>query len=249
MKIEARAPGTHWSSDLGGSRITDWTDVDALLAFRDERRAADPTSQLLFILDDGGQAAYTSGHACDTHALLRVDVDSLPPAEFELYDKDARVTPERWASLVIPQLRDLAANTTLSFRQQLIPIDDPDIELLSLYQNPKAVFGAPLDCLTIAADEPSMAIAALPNGYFEGDLTPMENYLLAEHLRTGFGYEVLGLGSFLAAYVRDDALAADEAQAVVESVRGLYKMSDGLAAEWARLITGERWFLLSYRGS
>lgn len=249
MKFETRAPGTHWSSDLGGFRITEWADVDELLAFRDERRAAEPGSQLLFILDDGAQAAYTSGHARDAHELLNIDPESLPPEEYALHDKDARYTPARWASAVIPTLRSRAAETTLSFKKQLIPIDDADIDLLSLYRDPSRAFCAPLDCLTIATDEPSMAIAALPNGYFEGDLTPMENYKLAEYLREGFDYEVLGLGSFLAAYVRDEPVTEAEARAVIDSVHDLYPMSDELAAEWAELLAGKRWFLLSYRGS
>ncbi|MFT5355612.1 MAG: hypothetical protein ACI9KE_002831 [Polyangiales bacterium] len=105
MKIEPRAPGSHWSSDVGGFRVTEWKDVDELLAFRDERRAAEPGSRLLFVLDDAGQAAYTSGHARDKHDLLNIDSETLPPDEYALYEKDARYTPERWASVMVPRLR------------------------------------------------------------------------------------------------------------------------------------------------
>lgn len=249
MKIEVRAPGTHWSSDVGGYRITEWSDVDELLAFRDERRVAEPATQLLFVLDDGGQAAYTSGHACDMHKLCPIDPEALPADERALYEEGGRLTAERWASVVVPRLRALAEESTLSFDVQLISIADSDVALLELYRDPSRAFQSPLDCLAVRAAEPSMAIAALPNGYFEDDLTPTQNYLLAEHLRTRFGYEVLGLGSYLAAYVREKPVSADEAHAIVESVRGLYGMSDTLAAEWARAITGLRWLLLSYRGN
>ncbi|MEQ8460632.1 MAG: hypothetical protein RLO52_33845 [Sandaracinaceae bacterium] len=249
MNVDVRAPGTHPSSDLGGFRLTAWDDVNELLAFRDARRAAEPGTQLLFILDDAGQAAYTSGHARDTHGLSDLDPAQLPAEEQALYEKRGRLTPERWAAEGIPRLRAKARETTLTFTQQLIPIDDPDVELLSLYRDVSLAFGTPLDCLTIATTDPSMAIAALPNGYFVGDLTPMENYHLAEHLRTAFGYEVLGLGSYLAAYVRDEPVTAEEARAVIESVRGLYEMTDDVVAEWASAVTGLRWLLLSYQGS
>lgn len=249
MKIEVRAPGTHWSSDVGGYRITEWRDVDELLAFRDERRAAEPEAQLLFVLDNAGQAAYTSGHTRDKHELRPIDPDELPANERSVYEEKGRVTAERWASVAVPRLRALVDDATLTFDAQLIPIDDGDIDLLGLYRDPSDVFQSPLDCLSIRAAEPSMAIAALPNGYFRGDLTPMQNYLLAERLRTRFGYEVLGLGSYLAAYIREEPVDTDEAQAIIESVRALYTMSDGLAAEWARAIHGLRWLLLSYRGS
>jgi hypothetical protein len=122
-----------------------------LLAFRDERRAAEPGSQLLFVLDDAGQAAYTSGHACDMHDLLNIDSETLPPNEYALYDKDARYTPERWASVMVPRHRALAADATLSFDQQLIPIDDADIDLVALYRDTAGVYRSPLDCLTITA--------------------------------------------------------------------------------------------------
>ena len=250
MNIEERAPGSHWSSDVGGFRLTDWDSVDELLAFRDAQREANPAAQLLFILDDRAQAAYTGGHALDKHCLREFDPAALPSEEGPLYEKEGRLTAERWASVVVPLLRARIAEATLPFEGQLLPLDAPEVELISLYQNVDRVFGTPLDCLTIDAAESSMAIAALPNGYFVDDLTPMQNYLLAEQLRVGFGYEILGLGSFLAAYVRDEVVDGREARAVIDSVRGLYEgMTDELAADWADAITGQRWFLLSYRGS
>ncbi|MCA9619813.1 MAG: hypothetical protein KC731_12390 [Myxococcales bacterium] len=249
MKVEVRAPGSHWSSDVGGYRLSDWADVDELLAFRDARRAEEPGTQLLFVLDDAGQAAYTSGHAVDKHELRDVELDELPEEERAHHAETLRLTPARWAAIVVPRIRAKAAETTLTFSEQLIPIDNPDVDLLALYEDTSRVFGAPLDALTIATTEPSMAVAALPNGYFSDDLTPMENYLLAEQLRDAFGYEIFGLGSYLVAYVRKDPVDAVQARAVVASVRGLYDaMSDDLAADWARVIAGRRWLLLSYRG-
>ena len=249
MNIEERAPGTHWSSDVGGFRLTDWGDVDELLAFRDAQRVANPAAQLLFILDDGARAAYTGGHALDKHDLREFDPASFSAAERTLYEEEGRLRAERWASVVVPSMRMRVGEATLPFEGQLLPLDAPEVELLSLYQNVDRVFRTPLDCLTIAAAESSMAIAALPNGYFVDDLTPMQNYLLAEQLRIRFGYEILGLGSFLAAYVRDEVVDGPEARAVVDSVRGLYDdMTDEVASKWAEAVTGQRWFLLSYRG-
>lgn len=232
-----------------GYKISDWSTVDELLAFRDEKRSADPATQLLFILDDPNQAEYTSYHAVDTHDLKDVSPNDLPPDERAVYEEKYDLTEARVRSLVAAALLRLADNTTFDVDQRLIPIDAEEVELLEAYENPQRAFGSPAYCLETPGEEPSLAIAALPNGYFRGDLDPGENYLLAEQLRQSFGYEIVGLGSCLAAYVRPEPVNLDEAKEVVASVAGLYmKFNDEHAAAWAAATADRRLFLLHYRG-
>ena len=94
-----------------------------------------------------------------------------------------------------------------------------------------------------------MGVAAYPNGYFSDDLSPMQNYLLAELLRTEFGLELFGLGSFLAGYLRTEPFSRAEAKELVERVRDLlYELSDAGATKWVEATIGRRWFVLSYCG-
>lgn len=239
-----------FGTDLGGFRLTGWQNLDELLRFRDEHRARVPGEQLLLIIDDHGQAAYTAGHSMEANGLKEVDESALSDEERVLFEEHFRLTPQRWADTVVPALRTAALETTLVFGQQLTPIDNEDIDLLAMYDDLGGVIQEPLECAVIASDQPSMAIAALPNGYFQGDLSPMDNYLLAEKLRTDFGYEIVGLGAMFVLYARDEPVGAELAAEVVGAVRDLYAgMTADLAAAWVAKLTGLRWLLLSYSGA
>lgn len=213
-------------------RLHGWTNPDELLGWRDRLRAANPTLQTLFILDDEDQASYQSSHA--TSDLWLTGEEDL--SEF--------------SAIMVAWLRSELDDATLELDSKLTGIGDRDINLLHSLEDYDTVFPSPLGCLLVESVDPSMAIAALPNGYFLGDLTPAQNYLLAEQLRAQFGLEVFGLGASFAAFCRPEVLSTAEAAAVVGSVKDMYyDMTDELADEWAAKTVGRRWFLLSYRGA
>jgi len=210
--------------------LNGWQNVEELLQFRAEVRAESPSTQVLFILDDEGQASYTSGHA--TNLWL----EDLPVGEY--------------SSRTIDWLRGELSNATLEFEGQLTAVQASDIDLVAHLDNSDRLFRGPLRCQMVESDDPSMAIAGEPNGYFMDDLTPAQNYLLAERLRAGFGLKIFGLGATFASYCRTEPLDATEARAVVDSVKGLYAdMNDDVADQWAGATAGRNWFGLSYRGA
>ena len=249
MKVEAFSPSEYGKP--GGWWLSDWAAVDDILKFRDRQCQAQPGRRVLCVLDDQAQAHYTSGHAIGKHNLDLPYEAQLTAEELERFESDAILTPERWANTVTTRLMKLASEASLDATAgRLIPINSADVGLLDIYRHPDRAFTTPLKCYAIHADNPSLSIAALPNGYFTDDLTPVENYLLAEQMRTRFGYEILGLGSFLAAFVRPEPLSEAGVSKVISSVRDMYMgMTDELAAEWAATAANRRWFLLSYRGS
>lgn len=217
--------------DVPYCTLSDWESIDELLDFRNDDREESPGTQLLYITDDFGQALYQSGHA--TNLFL--------PSALDLRE---------YSAIMVGWLRRQLVDATLDVDSELIPIDDSSIDLLGLLENTDRLFRAPLRCFRIETDDPSMAIAAVPNGYFTGDLTPAQNYLLAEQLRQDFGLEIFGLGSDSAVYCRTDPISAAEADAMVGSVKEMYNgMTETLAEAWAAKTVGERWFLVSYRGA
>jgi hypothetical protein len=220
------------------------------LTFRDQQRRDDPSTQLLYVLDDRTQAEYTSMHVMNRDALDRPHLALMSPEERHRYEHQLELTPSRWTETITRNLGPRIQQASLSDAVgRLRALDDEEIRLIERYDDPTAVFESPLHCATISASEPSMAIAAQPNGYFQGDLSPAENYLLAEQLRIEFGFELLGLGSFLAAYVRPEPCTLSETTAVVESIRFLYRdMTDTVARRWALAAANRRWFLLHYEG-
>lgn len=212
-------------------RVENWRDVDELLTFRDGLRAAQPGRQTLFILDNQDQAGYTSFHATGQLWLTG--------------EEDAT----EHSAIMIAWIQSQLADATLDLEHKLKTVDENSLNLLRSLHNLGEVFRTPLQCLVVESTDPSMAIAAMPNGYFNRDLTPAQNYLLAEQLRTEFGLEIFGLGAQHAAFCRADTLSLTESIAIVDSLRNLYQdVTDEVAADWAAKTAGRRWFLLSYRG-
>jgi hypothetical protein len=94
------------------------------------------------------------------------------------------------------------------------------------------------------------AIAAFPNGYFEGDLSPMQNHMLAYHLETEYGLELFGVGSRFLGFRRAEALDAAAAHAVATTLVALYRGPiDGASESLAKLLTGRDWLLFRYTES
>ena len=210
--------------------ITNWADVDELLDLRTELRSQIPGAQPLFVIDDAGQASYTRGHRTQ-------DVGFIGEEDHH-----------EFSAIMVRWLEGENAQDTFEFDEPLIPIDDASIDLLGHLDDPDRVFVDPLHCWVVESPDPSMAIAAFPNGYFLGDLSPAQNYLLAEKLRQTHGLKLFGLGARFAAFCRADPISADEAKQVVGAVRHMYaEMTDELAAQWAEKTAGRRWFLVSYR--
>ncbi len=171
--------------------------------------------------------------------------------ELATYNETYRLTPERHVEVIKNNLDPVVAE--LSFDQtwsQLLPIDEEEVELLLANRNPAITFtGRPL-CLHVPVPYPTDAIVGAPNGYFSGDLTPAQNYVLAEHMRTEHGYELLGLGSFLIAFVRPEPATVTEAKAALDSVGWMYQgWNEAAAQELAEQVSGSRVLVLSYRGA
>lgn len=238
----------------GGWTLSGWSSLEELFEFRENERMKHPGWQLLFVLDDQGQADYTSMHAVNSLGLDVPDMTTMSTNERELYENELILSPQRWSYAVQENLRkniEVEQADFSLFRQELLPVDSEEIELVEAYKNPMVeVFCEPLRCHRIETNDPSMAVAAHPNGYFAGDLSPGQNYILAEHLRKTYSYEIVGLGSFFAAYVRAEPLTTSQAAELINSIAIMYMPTDPtVTARWVEAATDQRWLLLHYRGS
>jgi hypothetical protein len=94
------------------------------------------------------------------------------------------------------------------------------------------------------------AIAAFPNGYFQSDLNPMQNLVLARRLEAEYGLSLFGIGARLLGFRRAAALDEGKARALANQLAALYAKTPPVAAdELARLLTGRDWLLLRYTES
>ena len=117
-------------------------------------------------------------------------------------------------------------------------------------------FGQTALALHVPVTHPSEALFGAPNGYFLGDLTPAQNFVLAEHLRINHAYELMGLGASLIDFIRADPADKDDVAAVLDSVAWLYRDWNDTSGEWHDPVpglkasaTGSRLLFLGYSGA
>jgi hypothetical protein len=211
-----------------------------LLAVHARLQREQPDLIVLASLDDLGQAAYTSGHCADTHALDEVE-DEDEEAEFpdrlaNFLKLTGKAKGARFAG-VLDWETDGDSNDPVTVNA------DPEAAL-RIAKEKHVIFQ--LVPVSSAAD----AIAAFPNGYFNSDLTPMQNHALARRLDTQYGLALFGIGSRFLGFRRGEPLGDETAATLAAEIAGWYRGTPpGAADALARLIAGRDWLLLRYTES
>jgi len=213
---------------------------------------------VLASLDDLGQALYTSGHGIDLHGLDDVeghDLSALDPQVFEDGEHQGYLStpaefPIRLANL-LERARDVQIDQISGLLEWETPGDAND--LVTINKNPEAALGIGRDEVLfqfVPVATAAEAIAAFPNGYFQSDLDPMQNYALARHLETRYGLALFGVGSRMLGFRRQVVLDEDTARALAADLAGLYANAPAEATEsLTRVLAGRSWLLIRYTES
>jgi hypothetical protein len=218
-----------------------------------------PDARVLASLDDLGQASYTSGHGVDYYGLDEVeghDLSGLGPEVFENGEHQGYLStpaefPIRLANL-LARARDIQLDQVFGLLDWETSGDAND--LVTINRDPEAALriAEEQDVLFQFAPVHSAAeaIAAFPNGYFQSDLSPMQNLVLARRLEAAYGLSLFGIGARLLGFRRATALDEGKARALATELAALYAETPPTAAdELARLLTGRDWLLLRYTES
>ncbi len=178
---------------------------------RDLQREHDDC-RILASLDDLGQAAYTSGHTIDTHDLDRVEGCD-----------DVATFAVRHANLVA-QIGAVQFDRLTHILDWAQPGEDNDV--ITINVAPDSALGLAREKEFIVQHVPvvraSDALAAFPNGYFQGDLSPTQNYVLARHLEDRHGLHLFAVGSRFLGFWRDAPLTRADAGAVAQDIASIY---------------------------
>lgn len=204
-----------------------------IMHFYQEQTAADPQHKLLLILDDIDQAFYTCGHRCDMDDLNGTegfeDLPGLTPYAFEdgerCYDAGTvaefpiryhhvmRQVEESFPVISHEALTESENAESLSWEEEdwaafIKLMADPDASLS--WSSPETFL------CRVPVQKSWELVAALPNGYFGGDLDPYENLVLAQLIEQDFSYQLFGIGAELLGFVRQNDITPEEAQAFAD---------------------------------
>ncbi|WP_439540045.1 hypothetical protein [Sphingomonas sp.] len=190
-----------------------------------------PDVRVLGSLDDVHQSAYTSGHAIETHDLDRIE-GLAEQDDYRGYLLRRDQFPIRLANLLAR-----ARGVTFASLAGLLPWSTPGDanDPITINADPDAALGWRHEKLFLAQRVPvataAETVAAWPNGYFVGDLNPMQNLALAQHLETEFGLKLCAIGAGRLAFVSDTPLDAAAAAEAAADIVSLYADAPSDAAE------------------
>lgn len=258
----AESPRRRFATYLCDGVIADnIPDFAALRALCAALQAEHPAVRVLATLDDPDQAAYTSGHAIETHDLDRTeghDLSALGPECFDEGEHLGYLTTPAEFPIRLANLRALTAGKTLADARGVLfwqggavdgpafpdtVMHDPDAALRLSRRGEVHFQFVPV---TSAAD----ALAAFPNGYFSADLDPVQNHALARHLEEHYALALMGVGASYLGFVRPAPLSAEDAAALAEDLVSLHEEAPPDAAlRLAGALAGKDWLLLRYAES
>lgn len=222
-----------------------------------EKRSDHPGHVLFATLDDYGQASYTSGHCTDTHELddeTGHDLSGLGPACFEDGEHVGYLTTKAEFPIRLANFLKKAREQDPKEIKGALSwnAERDESESLIAGDNVNALFREDKAYLQIVPVQHSYeAIAAFPNGYFQGDFSPFQNYVLAKQLHDAFGLDLFGIGATYLGFARDEPFKDDELAHLVTALSALYQIgpdSDDtdVVAQITDRLEGQRSFYLAY---
>lgn len=223
-----------------------------------------PDQCLFGIIEDLGQASYTSSHAMNSNELDDIDPETqegLHPDSFEIFK--AGEAPE-FVGMRHPSEFPIRHKIFMNFVSDTGPADwhnsmmwddgrsgCPTILVGSKKRPEVERWGWHRESLTYVMRVPVMAaceaLAAFPNGYFSDDIQPEGNYALAKALEESFGLRLIGVGATYLGFMRDAPLTTHEAADFGQFLSPLFSNDPlDVGARIAKIVEGEHTIFIAY---
>jgi hypothetical protein len=209
---------------------------------------------IILTLDDLGQAEYTSGHSINSD-----DLDETEGYDLSGLDKSCFEDGEHLGYLSTPSeffirkrnlLKQAKDIDFASICEKKLTIDEAEILIL------EKVNRVPFDYLDeqiilkiVPVEKPYEGICAFPNGYFESDLNPFENYALAKHLFEKYNFEFFGIGASLLGFFRNEKLEENKAKELILDLSKLYNTNETAFDKFFEIIKSNNYLFLKYSES
>lgn len=211
-----------------------------------------PDKTIILTLDDLGQAEYTSGHACDYNSLLDTDGYDLSGLDEACYDEDNEhlghlSTPSEYFIIrenFLKQTRGIDFKTVCE--KGIDNCEDDVLDLENINESPLNFLDPKIILKILPVDKPYEGLTGFPNGYFDADFSPFENYVLSKHLFETYNFELFGIGASFLGFIKNEPLKENELKALVTDLTKLYNTTESEFEKLAEIISDKNHLFLRY---
>ncbi|WP_458691367.1 hypothetical protein [Nocardia tengchongensis] len=226
------------------ARIDEVESFSDFLTVLDSLRGKYAPARLLCSLDDVDQCRYTSMHASFDDRLGYHEPD---------YEEDDFTVAHHADNARIDRIAAVLDDPDLHVEWEALANTrngggaEADVKaLVEVNRQPDRAIDDVVVVQRVPVGRDDLALAGIPNGYFDGDWDIFQNYAIARRM-AGHGYRHIGTGASLLGFDRHTAPTSEEAQAVVADLAFLYGAQDSSVwSELATILCGQRILLIGY---
>ncbi|WP_282133848.1 hypothetical protein [Cellulophaga baltica] len=206
---------------------------------------------IILTLDDLGQAEYTSGHSIHSNDIDETegyDLSGLDKACFE--DNEhlgyLSTTSEFFIRIgnFLKQTKDIDFKSVC---ERDLTIDEDEISILEkINLSPFEYLDEQIILKIVPVKKPYEGISGFPNGYFESDLNPFENYALSKHLFEKYNFELFGIGASFLGFIRNEKLGENKVKELIIDLSKLYKTTESAFDRFSEIIKDKNYLFIKY---
>ncbi|AZA98513.1 hypothetical protein EG359_02335 [Chryseobacterium joostei] len=231
--------------------IENLNSFDELIEVYQTYKQNHPDKTIILTLDDLGQAEYTSGHS-----IYANDLDETEGYDLSGLDKTCFENGEHLGYLSTPSeffirkenfLKQTKGIDFKSVCDKELTIDEDEISILeNINQSPFEYLDDQIILKIVPVEKSYEAMCGFPNGYFESDLNPFENYALAKHLFENYNFELFGIGASFLGFIRNGNLEENRVKALITDLSKLYSTTENTFDKLAGVFKNQNYLFLKY---
>ncbi|UDL06506.1 hypothetical protein [Marinobacter sp. CA1] len=211
----------------GYYRIHDLVDINDILYEAQVLSQGSHGYKFIMTLDDIGQASYTSMHSKMSNELDGgewLTSENIDPSWMDGdflrddlgFDKKFLIRKLGFKhGLSNVKLEDI-------FKKSLFLDQESRDDVIEVNKNPLTVIDKEVYLLKVPVEYSYEAILSFPNGYFSCDLSPFENYRLAEHLEKEYGFHLFGIGASYISFIKGPRFEPKKVDMILEFLAKIY---------------------------
>jgi hypothetical protein len=206
---------------------------------------------IILTLDNLGQAEYTSVHSINSNDLDETEGYDLSGLDKTCFEDGEHLgylsTPSEFfirKENLLKQTKDIDFKSVC---EKELTIDEDEISILEkINQSPFEYLDKQIILKIVPVEKAYEGICGFPNGYFESDLNPFENYALAKHLFEKYNFELFGIGASFLGFIRNGNLEENKIKELIFDLSKLYNTTEKKFDKFTEIIKNKNYLFLKY---